>query len=153
MPWLEEIRTPHLDGAPEEEVKAFIESVRSRPLSEWWAGLPGGESFDDFHQRVTTGLDRFLAEVVGAECRQELWSLPAQPQRHLIVAHLGTISVMLSHLLQIAPVPWEWERFTLSWAGTCVVRTNAVASAHIWALQHFNQVHHLEQLAWTSAVS
>lgn len=153
LPWLEEIRTPHLDGTPEDEVKAFIASARNRPLQDWWTGLPGGESFHDFHQRVTSGLDAFLGEVVQGVRHNELWQIPAQPRRHLLVAHLGTISVLLSHLLQIPPVPWEWERFPLSWAGTCVIRTNPVADGHIWALQHFNQVHHLEHLAWTSAPS
>jgi broad specificity phosphatase PhoE len=149
LPWLEEIRTPHLEGTPEEEVKTFLASARSRPLKEWWDGLPGGESFRHFHQRVTTGLDAFLADTVKATPIEDLWQIDASARRYLLVAHLGTISVMISHLLRIPPVPWEWERFALSWAGACVVRANPVAGGHIWALHAFNQIHHLEHVVWT----
>lgn len=149
LPWLEEIRTPHLEGTPEEEVKSFLASARQRPLAEWWDGLPGGESFRDFHARVTRGVEAFLDETVGARVGEDVWHYDGPPHRYLLVAHLGTISVLLSHLLRIPPVPWEWERFPLSWAGTCVLRANPVAGGHIWALYHFNQVHHLEHVAWT----
>lgn len=148
LDWLEEIRTPRLAGTPEEEVAAFLATARSRPLSEWWEGLPGGESFSNFHTRVTTGLESFLGEQLQARrAGPELWTLPSVPQRVVVIAHLGTISVILGHLLGIPAVPWEWERFPLSWAGSCVVRANPVAGGHLWSLAHFNQTHHLEHLA------
>lgn len=144
LDFLEEIRMPLMAGTPEEQVRAFFDSVRARPLEEWWSGIPGGESFGAFHQRITHGLDAKLAELDFTKAdHASLWKCPQENARYLIVSHAGTSSVITSHLLGLPPVPWEWERFPLAWAGYAIIANNPAAGAQLWSLEKFNVTHHL----------
>ena len=148
--WLAELRVKSLQGAPLEEVDRFFTAMRLRDLPEWWDGL-GAESFRHFHERVTTGLDELLAERHGALAPGDrgaypLWHVPPEPQRLLMVAHGGSISVSLAHLLGIQGVPWETERFQLGFTGVCLTRTRPVAGGSVWSLASFNARGHLSEL-------
>jgi broad specificity phosphatase PhoE len=46
-------------------------------------------------------------------------------RRLLLVAHAGTNSVVLGHLLGLSPEPWEWERFASAHASITVLRDGA----------------------------
>ncbi|WP_370324459.1 histidine phosphatase family protein [Euzebya sp.] len=145
--WMVEIGAPdEWDGQPEDEVVEVLRALRTRPLDEWWDGAPGGESFRDFHQRITTGLEGILARFgatrhAGDPAR--LWDVPDEGPRLVLVAHAGSNSVMTSHLLGIDPQPWEWERFPCLHASASVLRSRAIASADMWALESFSDVTHL----------
>lgn len=55
-------------------------------LTHWDGdGIPGGEHFSEFYQRVSRGIDSLIQENKGREV--------------LLVAHNGTLSVILCHLL------------------------------------------------------
>lgn len=146
-PWLVEIGLPDAwEGTPEQEVVATLGALRRRPRDEWWAGAPGGERFDDFHARVTGGLDAFLEArgvVDHPEDPMHLWDIPADGPRVLLIAHAGTSSVIISHLLGLQPQPWEWERFPSNHAAVSVLRSREVATGSIWALEHFSDVAHI----------
>ncbi|MBM3462712.1 MAG: histidine phosphatase family protein [Armatimonadetes bacterium] len=143
--WLSEIRLPSLHGTPADEVHAFLAAARARNLEQWWDGIQGGESFRHFHERVTGGI---LTALTGTERADQplLWKIPDRPQKILMVAHSGTIAVILSYLLGIEAVPWEWERFRLGWAGIVRMRTVRVGGAAVWALTSFNTRDHLSGL-------
>ena len=146
-PWAVEIGAPdEWEGRPEDEVVAVLEQMKARPLDEWWDGTPGGESFRAFHQRITTGVEGFLARFGGtrhAGDRHHLWDLPDAGPRLVLVAHAGTNSVITSHLLGLEPQPWEWERFPCDHASITVLRSRPIASADMWALEYFSDVAHL----------
>jgi len=143
--WLHEIRVPgHWEGTPQDEVDLAFREARVRDREDWWDGLPGGESFRDFHARVTAGLDAELATLGLARHEDGLWRLPDRlPRRIVLVAHGGTNSVVLGHLLNLAPEPWEWERFACDHASVTRLSTSAIASGHIFSLQRFSDVGHL----------
>jgi broad specificity phosphatase PhoE len=146
--WLHEIRLPAAwDGTPAEEVGRVLTEARTRPASDWWDGLPGGESFGDFHERVTNGLDatlrRWGVTRHGAD-PDNLWSLPDDsPRTIVVVAHAGTNSLVLGHLLGLQPTPWEWERFASDHASVTELRTTPIAGGHIFSLQSFSDTRHL----------
>ncbi|MGE0489977.1 MAG: histidine phosphatase family protein [Vulcanimicrobiota bacterium] len=148
LSWLEEIRLPDLEGSPADEVKHMLEEAQARDLMDWWEGLPGGETFRHFNERVCGGFEDLLSNQHRARIHDRgvysVWDLPEGEQRILIVCHLGTISVSVSHLLGLEPVPWAWERFAMDWAGITIVRSVPLAGRAIWALKAFNQVHHLQ---------
>ena len=148
--WLEELRLPSLAGQPVEQVHHFLAQARRRDLHEWWDGLPGGETFRDFHERLVRGIRPLLEEGHQATSRSQgaypIWQIPEESQKFLVVAHAGTIAVLLSHLLDIEPVPWEWERFRLGWAGIVRIRTQPIAGGAIWSLLRFNTRDHLAGL-------
>lgn len=147
MPWLVEIGAPEKwDGTPEAEVQEEIARNRQRPRDEWWDGAPGGESFRDFHLRVTDGLNALLADHGVREHPLDpdhLWDVPAGAPTLLLVAHIGTNSVITSHLLGLEPQPWEWERFASDHASLTVLRTREVGGGSIWSLEYFSDVAHL----------
>lgn len=143
--WLHEIHMPAAwQGTPSEEVGRAFREARERPREAWWDGMPGGESFHDFHSRVTVGLAAELAErAIERDATTGLWQVPEEAPRLLIVAHAGTNSVVLGHLLGLSPEPWEWERFASDHASLTVLRSVPIAGSSIFSLQSFSDVSHL----------
>lgn len=144
--WLHEIRMPQAwQGTPAEEVGRVLQQARVRPRSAWWDGMPGGESFRDFHARVTAGLDQELAALgIVPDGEDGLWEVPDGDRRRiLMIAHAGTNSVILGRLLGLDPEPWEWERFASNHASLTVLRAVAIGGSHIFSLQRFSDVAHL----------
>ncbi len=142
--WLHEIRTPEQwQDSPAKEVARVLRDARGRPRESWWEGLPGGESFRDFHARVTIGLEQELASLGVERVDDRLWHVPEDAPRTLMIAHAGTNSVVLGHLLGLEPEPWEWERFASDHASVTLLRSATIAGNHIFSLQLFSGVAHL----------
>jgi broad specificity phosphatase PhoE len=150
--WLHEIRMPAAwQGTPSEEVGRALREARDRPREAWWEGMPGGETFSDFHRRVTTGLDAELADHgITRDPASGLWRVPTSSPRVLVVAHAGTNSVVLGHLLGLSPEPWEWERFASDHASLTVLRSVPIAGSWIFSLQTFSDVSHLPRALVTA---
>lgn len=148
--WLAELGLPSLEGSPLDEVQRYFAVARLRDLGEWWDGLPGGESFRHFQERVRGGLESLLLGPHRAQIHEDgahrIWQVPERDQHLLIVAHQGSIAVILSELLGIEAVPWAPERFRLGWAGIARARTIPLASGAIWSLEAFNLRDHLAGL-------
>jgi broad specificity phosphatase PhoE len=142
--WMHEIHMPpHWEGTPAEEVNRTLRDAQHRPRDLWWEGLPGGETFRDFHARVTIGLEAELAELGVVRRAERLWEVPSDIPDLLLIAHAGTNSVVLGHLLGLDPEPWEWERFASDHASVTRLRSTPIAGAHIFSLQGFSDVAHL----------
>ena len=145
--WMAEITAPTWQGTPSELVERAFADNRRQPLEKQWEGLPGGESFRAFHERVTTGLGYLLAEMgcerlVGVP---PLWQVTTPGPRVVFVAHAGTNAVALGHLLGIDPVPWEWERFVAFHASISVIQPMTIADAHSFSLFRFSDTSHLPE--------
>lgn len=140
-----EIRMPDWSGELEETVQRIFSDARHRDPDDWWDGLPGGESFRDFHDRVTAALRRLLAErgITPDAGRRHLWHVEDDSHRIAIVAHGGTNAVALTHLLGAEPTPWEWERFILYHASFARLRAIPLAGEHVFSLRTFNDREHL----------
>ncbi len=144
---LVEIKMPNWEGTPEETVQRIFSEARGRPPEDWWEGLSGGESFRDFHHRITGCLHGILADrgiTPDEERRAHLWAHAGGKGRIAIVAHGGTNSVALTFLLGVEPTPWEWERFLLGHASIARVRAIPLAGAHVFSLRAFNDQEHLQ---------
>lgn len=145
-PWLNEIQGPgSWEGAPIEEVHRAFDSMRASDRQAWRDGFPGGEDFAGFHGRVTGGIDSLLAEhgVVPAT-EPGLWEVPGgEPDRLVVVAHAGTNSTIIAHLLGVAAEPWEWLRFTMGHASVAVLATDPIADANLWSLRALGDANHL----------
>jgi probable phosphoglycerate mutase len=146
LPELAEIGI-RFEGMPQEAVdRVFVEASR-RPLDEHWEGWPGGERFTDFHARVTRGLVKLFARhAITPEKpgRFTIWHMPPDPPSVVVVAHGGTNAVVLTHMLDVRPVPWEWLRFESALAAYSVVQARRLGDqGHVWSLQNFNELDHL----------
>jgi probable phosphoglycerate mutase len=159
--WLRELGLPKMAGKTTEEVERFFRAARERELEKWWDGPPGGESFRHFHERVSSGVEGLLQGDhrmrIHEDSGHRIWRLPevqsevrgevqGRRERILLVAHEGTNAVVISHLLGIEPVPWEWVRFSSVWCGVSRLRAVPIATGAVWVLEAFNRVGHLEGL-------
>ena len=142
---LVEMMLPEWRGEPEEAVQRIFAESRLRPPEAWWDGIEGGESFRDFHVRVSSAIGSILAErgVVPDPGRRQLWRHAGDHRRIAVVAHGGTNSVALTWLLGVEPTPWEWERFVLAHASIARIRAVPLAGAHVFSLRAFNDQEHL----------
>lgn len=145
--WLKEIQNPaEWDGEPVERIERALEDASFRDMDEMWDGLPTGESFRDFHQRVVGGLIETLdAHGVhpASTGDRHLWSVDAPDKRVVIVAHAGTNAVILGHLLGLDPVPWEWDRFRQPHTGVSRLTTFRVSTGWAFSLRQLGDVSHL----------
>lgn len=118
-----------------------------------WDGLPGGETFRDFHRRVVSGLNATL-EAHGITPMQadhrHLWHLEDPSQRVIVVAHSGTNAVILGHLLGLDPVPWEWERFAQPHTGVSRLTMTRISTGWAFSLRQLGDVGHLSEEMVTS---
>ncbi len=147
LDWLWEIRNPpEWEGSPIAEIEASFNEMRQRSLTELWEGVGGGgEPIASFHDRVIDGLHAQLEDLdVSPAGEAGLWELgPSAPERIVAVAHGGTNSVIIAHLLGISPEPWEWDRFRMGHASVAVLATVPLAGAHLWSLQALGDAAHI----------
>jgi len=143
LDYLEEIRNPAWEGTDHDAMEIFAAHRRRNP-QEQWQGLVGGESVTDFHTRVTTGLDESLSALGITRSQESLptWSKDTGASV-LMFAHAGTNSVVLTHLLGIDPVPWEWERFVTGHASISEVRTIEIGSVSAFSMTTLSATRHL----------
>lgn len=146
--WLREIQNPpEWEGSPVEVIEEGFAHANFRSMDEMWDGLPGGESFRDFHERVVVGLVQTLdshgVHPISVDTRH-LWTVDDPEQRVVIVAHAGTNAVVLGHLLGLDPVPWEWDRFRQPHTGVSRLTTFQVSTGWAFSLRQLGDVSHLD---------
>jgi broad specificity phosphatase PhoE len=143
--WLAEIGAPAWDGTPSEQVQQIFADQRTKSVTELWDGLPGGESFRDFHERISAGTHGFLERrgVVQVSPEPPLWKLTDPDRRVMLVAHGGTNATSIGWLLGIPPVPWEWERFVSFHASVSTLQPVEIGGERSYSLYRFGDLDHL----------
>ena len=136
---------PDWEGASIEAIASAFDELRNGPLADMWDGLPGGEPITEFHDRVIGGVHRLLESFdVRPSGSSQLWSVgPGAPARVVLVAHGGTNSTIIAHLLGIRPEPWEWDRFMMGHASVAVLALTPLAGGHLWSLRALGDANHL----------
>ena len=144
-PWLEEIRDPGWHGTPAEKAEQAYREMRERPVTDRWHGLEGGESIRDFTDRVHAGALSFLRNrgIVRIDHELPLWSMPDERLRIALVAHAGTNSVTIAHLLGLEPTPWEWDRFVLGHTSVSRLEALPVHGGCTFSLTSLSNLEHL----------
>jgi probable phosphoglycerate mutase len=146
-PWLEEIRDPMWHGSPAEKAAEAYAELRGRPAEERWHGLEGGESIREFVGRIRAGASSFLAErgVLRSETDLPVWQIAEPGRRIALVAHAGTNSVTIGHLLGLEPTPWEWDRFVLGHSSVSRVEALALEDGYTFSLTKLSDLEHLDR--------
>jgi len=144
-PWLEEIGDPDWHGTPQETAQQSYRELMERPVEDRWSGLVGGESIRAFHERIQGGGAEFWAErgMVRSDVALPVWKIAEHGKRIALVAHTGTNSVAIGHLLGIQATPWEWDRFVLNHASISRVEAIPVHTGHTFSLTRLSDVEHL----------
>ena len=143
--WLEEIRNPLWHGTPREKADAAYREERSRIAEKRWDGLTDGEPVRDFVTRIHKGAETFLDERGVTASPQDLpvWHIKDPDRKILCVAHAGTNSVFIGHILGLAPTPWEWERLVIGHASVSVVETLQLGDGITFGLTQLSGLEHL----------
>lgn len=143
--WLEEIRNPIWHGTPREKAEEAYREERSRRAEQRWDGLAEGEPVRDFVSRIHAGATRFLTDrgVQRQSHSLPMWHIENPDRRILFVAHAGTNSVFICHLLGLDPTPWEWDRFVLGHASISRLRSFEMGDGHTFGLTKLSDVEHL----------
>lgn len=146
QPWLEEIRDPGWHGTPAEKAQQLYRELTERPVNDRWDGLVGGESIREFTDRIHVGVRAFLSErgVERVDHELPLWSIAEPGRRIALVAHAGTNSVTIGHLLGLEPTPWEWERFVLGHTSISRLEALPVHEGHTFSLTSLSNLEHLK---------
>lgn len=144
-PWLEEIRDPAWHGTPSQKAEIAYREMRERPVDTRWEGIEGGESVRDFTDRIRLGVTMFLAErgVERIEHDLPIWQIKEPGNRVGLIAHAGTNSVVICHLLGLEPTPWEWDRFVLGHASISRLEAIPVHDGFTFSLTKLSDVEHL----------
>lgn len=147
LDWLLELQMPDAwDDGPIEVVQETFARQRDQPREAWWEGLPGAETLHDFHDRVGRGIDAALTDLGVTPLADRLWHVADDaPERVVAVAHGGTNSTLVAHLLGVEKEPWDWERFRMGHASVAVLRTQPLAGAAIWSLCALGDAGHLDR--------
>jgi probable phosphoglycerate mutase len=144
--WLEEIREPDWHGQPAEHyIRAYRDEV-SRPSSERWEGIPGGEPVRDFVERIHSGCTEFLRQrgVRRVDSPLPVWEIDDPGETIVLFAHAGTNSVVVCHLLGLQPTPWEWERFVIGHASVTRLSAMKLGDGWTFSLTSLSDVEHLQ---------
>lgn len=146
-PWLEEIRDPMWHGSPAEKAADAYAELKGRPSEERWHGLEGGESIRDFVARIRAGASTFLAErgVVRSDTDLPVWQIVEPGTRIALVAHAGTNSVAIGHLLGLKPTPWEWDRFVLGHTSVSRIEALPLEDGFTFSLTKLSDLEHLDR--------
>jgi probable phosphoglycerate mutase len=144
-PWLEEIRDPGWHGTPAEKAEQAYQEMRSRPIDDRWHGLDGGESIRAFTERIHAGATVFLSGrgVERLDHELPIWSITEPGRRIVLVAHAGTNSVTICHLLGLQPTPWEWDRFVLGHASVSRLEALPVHDGFMFSLTSLSGLEHI----------
>lgn len=144
-PWLEEIRDPEWHGTPAERAEQAYREMRERPVEHRWRGLDDGEPVSEFTERIRLGTTMFLAEhnVERSDHDLPVWKIGEPGARILLIAHAGTNSVVICHLLGLDPTPWEWDRFVLGHASISRLEAIPVHEQYTFSLTKLSDTEHL----------
>lgn len=151
--WLLELQMPdEWDDSPIEVVQQAFARQRDLPRESWWEGLAGAEPLRAFHDRIVAGLESALAPLgVTPADDHGLWEVSDDAAGRVVaVAHGGTNSTVVAHLLGVEKEPWDWERFHMGHASVAVLRTQPLAGAAIWSLKGLGDAAHLPRAERTA---
>jgi 2,3-bisphosphoglycerate-dependent phosphoglycerate mutase len=144
--WLEEIRDPAWHGQPAERAAKAYRELRERPAVGLWDGLVGGEAMSDFVARVRAGATRFLADhgIHSRDADLPVWDVTEPGRRIGLIAHAGTNSVVVCHMLGLSPTPWEWDRLVMRHASISRLVALPVGDGYVFSLSSLSDVEHLD---------
>ena len=136
------------DEAPATASASSGEGAPPAPATTGWALFDGGEPVSSFVERINIGCSLFLEErgIVRERVDMPVWDLTPGfiPGRHIcLVAHAGTNSVSICHLLGLQPTPWEWDRFVIGHASVTRIQLFALGDGVTFSLSRLSDNEHL----------
>ncbi len=94
---------------------------------------------------VFLGAELFLRErgIERVEHELPIFTIAEPGKRIALVAHAGTNSVFMCHLLGLQPTPWEWDRFVMGHASVSRLEALPVHGAFTFSLTSLSNLEHI----------
>jgi broad specificity phosphatase PhoE len=137
LPWLREYTYPNWEGWEPKIVGDLLKEYKGSDTTEQWAGLSGGESNQEYIEKVHTGARGWLAGhgVRPDESDPGLWTFDRPLPRVAFVGHAGSLSSLIALLLGLNSVPWERQRFRLAHASVTIIDSITVGTKKAFGLE------------------
>jgi 2,3-bisphosphoglycerate-dependent phosphoglycerate mutase len=74
-----------------------------------------------------------------------VWKISEPGARIALVAHAGTNSVTIGHLLGLEPTPWEWDRFVLGHTSVSRIEALPLEDGYTFSLTKLSDLEHLDR--------
>ncbi len=93
----------------------------------------------------TSAPTEFLAQrrIERIEHDLPIWSAGDFGRRIALVAHAGTNSVTIGHLLGLDPTPWEWDRFVIGHASISRIEALPLRDGWTFSLTSLSSSEHI----------
>jgi probable phosphoglycerate mutase len=99
----------------------------------------------EFVARIRSGCADFLLRhgVRRQDTLLPVWDIDDPQTSFVFVAHAGTNSVIICHLLGLEPTPWEWERFVIGHASMTTIRAIKLGDGYTFSLEKLSDLEHI----------
>jgi probable phosphoglycerate mutase len=74
-----------------------------------------------------------------------VWQIAEPGARIALIAHAGTNSVTIGHLLGLEPTPWEWDRFVLGHTSISRIEAMELEGGFTFTLTKLSDLEHLDR--------
>ena len=149
--WLREMsdeKEKSLFGKSQEEIRNFFIERNTRPFEEWVNNYHG-EYFSEYGSNIVSNLDKELSSIgvsILDSNIDKVFSIEKPDERRLlIISHAGTMSVLMSYLLNIPLYPWTWRKYLPVHGAHTSLRSTKIEGGHIFRLKKFNDTSFYER--------
>ena len=103
-----------------------------------------GAYMKGFSENIVKNLEESLSDIgiISTDSRYDrLFDLSSSKiSKLMIISHAGTMSTLLSYLLNLPLYPWTWRKFLPRHAGHTFLRSTEISSGHFFRMKEFNNV-------------
>ena len=132
-----------LIGESQETIREYFDHRNTRSFEDWMETTHGAY-MKGFSENIVKNLQESLSDI-GVICTDSrydrLFDLSSSKiSKLMIVSHAGTMSTLLSYLLNLPLYPWTWRKFLPRHAGHTFLRSTEISSGHFFRMKEFNNV-------------
>ena len=132
-----------LIGESQETIREYFDHRNTRSFDDWMETTHGAY-MKGFSENIVKNLEESLSDigVISTDSRYDrLFDLSSSKiNKLMIISHAGTMSTLLSYLLNLPLYPWTWRKFLPRHAGHTFLRSTEISSGHFFRMKEFNNV-------------
>ena len=136
-----------LIGESQETIREYFDHRNTRSFEDWMETTHGAY-MKGFSENIVKNLEESLSDigVISTDSRYDrLFDLSSSKiNKLMIISHSGTMSTLLSYLLNLPLYPWTWRKFLPRHAGHTFLRSTEISSGHFFRMKEFNNVSFME---------
>ena len=132
-----------LIGESQETIREYFDHRNTRSFEDWMETTHGAY-MKGFSENIVKNLEESLSDIgiISTDSRYDrLFDLSSSKiNKLMIISHAGTMSTLLSYLLNLPLYPWTWRKFLPRHAGHTFLRSTEISSGHFFRMKEFNNV-------------